>query len=142
MLVHFWTFRIMEGENTVKKRDGFWSKPREARQKVYCRVAISGYCDDSELESEIERLSAEKLKTGGWGKDFSGWQRFISPEESVKLTAEHGWSLNYPISGEIHTEYLDDWKVATAATNLNAKQFIQYLKDYGVSFEGITTEEI
>ena len=31
-------------------------------------------------------------------KTFSGWQRFISPEESVRLAEEHGWDLNYPIS--------------------------------------------
>ena len=131
MLVSFWTVRIMEGENTIKKKKSFWGKPAEIRQKIYCRISISGYCDESEIETEIERLSAEQLKTNGWGNDFSGWQRFISPEESVRLTEEHGWDLNYPISGKININYLDKWTVATASTKLNAKQFVQYLKDYG-----------
>ena len=135
MLVSFWTVRIMEGENTIKEKEHFWSKPKEIRQKIYCRISISGYCDESEIDSEIERLSAEQLKTNGWGKDFSGWQRFITPEESVRLAEEHGWDPNYPISGKINIEYLDKWKVTIAATNLNAKQFTQYLRDYGVTVD-------
>ena len=122
-------------ENTVKKKDSFWSKPKEVRQKIYCRISISGICDESEIEAEIERVSAEQLKTSGWGKDFSGWQRFISPEESVRLTEEHGWDLNYPIDGKVHIEYLDKWTVATASTKLNAKQFTQYLRDYGIAVD-------
>lgn len=133
MLVNFWKILIMEGETTIKEKKSFWSKPTEVRQKIYCRISVSGYCDESEIEAEIERLSAEQLKTNGWGKDFSGWQRFISPEESVKLAEEHGWDPDYPIDGKVHIEYLNKWTVATAATKLNAKQFIQYLKDYGHS---------
>lgn len=135
MIVYFWTVRIMEGENTIKEKEHFWSKPKEIRQKIYCRISISGYCDESEIESEIERVSAEQLKTNGWGKAFSGWQRFITPEESVRLAEEHGWDPNYPISGKINIEYLDKWTVATAATKFNAKQFTQYLKDYGVTVD-------
>jgi hypothetical protein len=82
-----------------------------------------------------EFFSAAQLKTNGWGKDFSGWQRFITPEESVRLAEEHGWDPNYPISGKINIEYLDKWKVAIAATKLNAKQFTQYLRDYGVTVD-------
>ena len=131
MLVNFWKILIMEGENTTKEKKSFWSKPTEVRQKIYCRISISGYCDESEIDAEIERLAPAKLKTNGWGKDFSGWQRFISPEESVKLAEEYGWDPDYPIDGKVHIEYLNKWAVATASTKLNAKHFVQYLKDYG-----------
>ena len=31
MFVGFWKILIMEGENTVKKRDSFWSRPKEVK---------------------------------------------------------------------------------------------------------------
>ena len=131
MLVYFYRSIIMEGENTVKEKDSFWSKPKEVRQKIYCRTSVSGYCDESEVESEVERLTAIELKSNGWGKDFSGWQRTITPEECPELAKKYNWDENFAITGKTRIEYLNDSKVATMATKLNAKQFAQYLKDYG-----------
>ena len=131
MFVYFYKAIILEGENTVKEKDSFWSKPKEVRQKIYCRTGVYGYCDEAEIDSEVERLSVEQLKTNGWGKDFSGWQRFITPEECPELAKKYNWDKNFVITGKTNITYLYDMKVATAATKFNAKQFAQYLKDYG-----------
>jgi hypothetical protein len=136
MLVSFHKGFIMEGENTITERKHFWSKPVSKRHKIYCTTGVYGICDDSELEAELERQIQEHLKCSGWGKDFSGWQRVLTYEESLKVSEREGWGTmytdHYIPTTEVTIKNLDDWTVAKAAKELNGKQFAQYCRDYGI----------
>ena len=126
----------MEGENTITEKKHFWSKPVEKRHKIYCHVGVHGICDDSELEAEVERLTKDRLADSGWGKDFSGWPKVLSYEESLEVAARLYWSEDYVGAQvprcKLTTKTLDDWTVERAAKELNGKQFAQYCKDYGI----------
>lgn len=130
MLVQFHKGFIMEGENTITVKKHFWSKPESRRHKIYCSTGISGICDDSELDAEIERLTAEQLKSSGWGKEFSGWQRVVPYEECLEISKRDNWDRDYIPDGKLTTKTLDTWTVEKAAKELVGKQFAQYCKDY------------
>ena len=136
MLVQFHKGFIMEGENTIKVKKHFWSKPEEKRHKIYCTTGVHGICDDTELEAEIERQTKDRLASSGWGKDFSGWQRVLSYEESVEIGKRDGWYKDYTDrylpTTEVTIKTLDNWTVEEAAKKLIGKQFAQYCKDYGI----------
>ena len=136
MLVQFHKDFIMEGENTIKVKKHFWSKPVEKRHKIYLHTGIDGICDDSELEAEVDRLTNKCLAQSGWGQDFSGWRHILTREECIKLAAREHWSQDYVDtlpSGELVINSLDDWTVERAAKELNGKQFAQYCRDYGIA---------
>lgn len=134
MLVRFHKGFTMEGESTVKVYKHWWSRGKEERMKIYLHTGVSGYCDESEVESEIERLTAEELKSRGWGKDFSGWQRVLTSEELKEIGKEKGWDPDeYNRSDKISIKRLDNWTVEKAAKELNGKQFAQYCNDYGIT---------
>jgi hypothetical protein len=136
MLVSFHKGFIMEGENTITERKHFLCKPIEKRHKIYCTTGVSGICDDSELEDKIKEGINKCLASSGWGKEFSGWQRVLSYEESVEISKRDGWGEGYTDhyipTTEVTIKNLDDWTVAKAAKELNGKQFAKYCRDYGI----------
>lgn len=135
MLVRFHKGFTMEGESTVKVYKHWWSRGKEERMKIYLHTGVRGYCDESEVESEVERLTQEeKLSSGGWGKYFSGWQRVLTSEELKEIGKKKGWDPDeYNTSDTISINRLDNWTVEKAAKELNGKQFAQYCKDYGIT---------
>ena len=139
MLVEFHKGFVMEGENTATKRKYLWSKPESVRRKIYCTTGIYGICDDSELAAEVERQIKAMLASDGWGKEFSGWQRILSYEESLELAEHENWGKFYssysPPKCELITKTLDKWTVERAAKELNGKQFAQYCRDYGIAIK-------
>ena len=119
MLVSFHKCFIMEGENTITERKHFWSKPKSVRQKIYTTTNIHGICDDSELDTIVEAQIQKSLTSSGWGKDFSGWQRVLTYEESLEISKRENWSKDY-IDLHLPTckltiKTLDNWTVAKAA---------------------------
>jgi hypothetical protein len=136
MLVSYHKGFIMEGENTITKKKHFWSKPESYRQKIYCTTGVFGICDDSELEAVVEEQVKDMLNSSGWGKEFSGWQKVLTYEESVEISERENWGKGYVDfhlpTCKLTTKTLDDWTVAKAAKELNGKQFAQYCRDYGI----------
>jgi hypothetical protein len=123
----------MEGENTITVRKHFWSKPESKRQKIYCTTGVYGICDDSELERVVEERIQKQLNSSGWGKEFSGWHRVLTHEESLEIAERDNWGKEYHVPKcELTTKTLDDWTVEKAAKELNGKQFAQYCRDYGI----------
>lgn len=132
MLVYFHKGFTMEGEATFTEKKHFWSKPIDIPQKIYLHAGVDGICDESEVDKEIERLTAEQLKSKGWGKNFSGWQRVVPYEEVLEIATEKGWYTTNIPRGKVTIHSLDDWTVEKAAKELNGKQFAQYCRDYGI----------
>lgn len=66
MLVSFHKGFMMEGEATFKESLG-WFRKEKVRHKIYSYTGISGICDESELEAEVERLTNKQLASSGWG---------------------------------------------------------------------------
>lgn len=126
----------MEGEASFKERKHFWSKPELVRRKIYSTTGVYGICDDSELDAVVEDKIQRRLKSSGWGTDFSGWQKVLTYEESVEVAECNNWSKDYVDfhlpSCELTTRTLEDWTVKKAASELNGKQFAQYCRDYGI----------
>lgn len=131
MLVWFHKGIILEGENTVTDltKKSFWGKKVEKRQKIYCTTGVSGICDESEVEKEIERLTTWQLGSSGWGKDFSGWQRVVPYEEYEKIIEEKGWSKNCLPKKDPKIEYIYNWKMEKILKELTGLQFAQFLVD-------------
>lgn len=136
MLVSFHKGFIMEGENTYTEKKHFWSKPVEKRHKIYCTTGVFGFCDESELEEKIKEGIDKCLAGSGWGKDFSGWQRILTYEESLELAERDNWYRGYARrelpTTKVTTSTLDTWTVERAAKELNGRQFAQYCRDYGI----------
>ena len=141
MLVLFHKGFIMEGENTITEKKHFWSKPETRRRKIYCNTVISGICDDTELDAEVTRLTKKRLDSDGWGKDFSGWQRVLTYEESLEVAAYCNWGQdyvdNYVPNCKLTTKTLDSWTVDKAAKELTGRQFAQYCRDYGITIKEV-----
>lgn len=136
MLVSFHKGFIMEGENTITERKHFWSKPESKRQKIYCTTGVHGICDESELEEKIKEGIEKCLASSGWGKEFSGWQRVLTYEESVEVSEREEWGKmytnHYLPTTEVTIKTLENWTVEKAAKELNGRQFAQYCRDYGI----------
>lgn len=137
MLIHFSKGFIIEGTNCRKVKKHFWSKPEFIKQTIYCTAGISGICDESELESEVERLTKERLNSDGWGYNFDCWHRVVPYLESLDIAKKQKWEADYHIpTNELKIETLDDWTVEQAAKKLTGKQFAQYCRDYGIVLRG------
>lgn len=133
MLVYFHKGFLMEGTNCKKVKKHFWSKPDFVQQKIYCTTGISGICDESELDAEVERLTQEQLSTDGWGYRFDCWHRVVPYTESLEIAKLNKWEADYPIpTNELTVKTLDNWTVEKATKELNGKQFAQYCRDYGI----------
>ena len=140
MLVSYHKGFIMEGETTITEKKHFWSKPIEKRHKIYLTTGIHGICDDSELDARVEEGIKKCLAQSGWGKNFSGWQKVLSYEESLEVSERDDWGKEYVNRYvprcELTTKTLDDWTVEKAAKELNGRQFAQYCRDYGIVLKG------
>ena len=134
MLVSFRKSLLLEGEYTETKRKHFWSKPYEVREKAYLVSGISGICEDTDLDKEVERLIREELDNhSGWGKDFSGWQRVVPYEEVFERAKAEGWQKATLPSFKLMVEPVRDWTVGKAIEKLTGKQFAQYCRDCGIT---------
>lgn len=129
MLVCFSKGFIMEGETGFKERKRFWSKAEEIRHKIYCRTFVSGICDESELDTEIERKTQDQLKTSGWGINFAGWHRVVPYEEALEIYKENGWDIDDVPLGKVRTEYVNQWKMDKILKTLNGEQFAKLCRE-------------
>ena len=134
MLVQFRKRFVMEGENTIKVKKHFWSKPEDRRQKIYWDCVAYGICDESEVVTEVEKQIKANLKRDGWGKDFSGWQKALTFQECCQLVIDKQWPVGRCTDPEPTIESIDHWTVERAAKELNGKQFAQYCRDYGIMY--------
>lgn len=126
----------MEGEATFSEKKHFWSKPVDNVHKIHLYSGVEGICDESEVEQEIERLTTEELKSPGWGKNFSGWQRVVPYEEVLEIAKEKGWDTDDIPKGEVNITYIDTWKMDTILKRLTGRQFARFCKDHAIAFKG------
>lgn len=128
MLIKYYKGFVMEGETTFKKRKHFWSRPREERTKIYVITGVTGICDESELASTLDKAISKELKRGGWGKDFSGWQRVVPNEEALKIYQERGW-IGISEKDDVSIEYIHNWPMEKVLKELTFEQFAQLCKE-------------
>ena len=131
MLVSFYKGFMLEGETTLpRKKKHPWSKPELYRTKIHTLTGVSGICDESEVESEIERLTKERIMKGsGWGKDFSGWQRVVPYEEYLEIKEKKNWDNRYLPTYNVNIEYIHTWKMEKILKELDGTQFAQFCRD-------------
>jgi hypothetical protein len=133
VLVQFTKGFILEGENTFTKRERPWSKPQDIRHKIYLRTFVSGICDEAEVDHEVERLTQEQLKTGGWGREFSGWQRVVPLDEMREIAKELKWEADDLPTYKVRVEYINKWKMQKILDTLTGEQFAQFCRDHSLS---------
>jgi len=134
MLVEFRKGFLLEGESTYTHKKFPWSKPVSERRNIYLFSSASGFCDESEVDQEIARLTAKALKEhSGWGEDFSGWQRVVPYDESVEIAKAKGWDVSHLPTGRIFIEYVHTWKMNKILERLTGEQFAQFCKDHNIS---------
>ena len=107
MLIYFHKRFVLEGETTIKQRKHFWNRKVDTRQKIYHYASIDSICDEKDLDKEIERLTLLKLKSSGYGKNFSGWQRVVPEIELFEIARNHGWDIDTLPTGNISIEYVN-----------------------------------
>jgi hypothetical protein len=129
MLICFIKGFTMEGETSFKERKHFWNKAEEVRHKIYLNTFVSGICDESELDAEIERKTQEQLKTSGWGINFTGWQRVVPYEEMLEIYKEKGWDTDDLPLGKVRAEYVNQWKMDKILKTLTGEQFAQLCRE-------------
>jgi hypothetical protein len=129
MLICFSKSFTMEGETIFKERKHFWNKAEKVKHKIYCNTFVSGICDESELDAEIERKTQEQLKTSGWGINFAGWHRVVPYEEMLEIYKEKGWDIDGLHDGKVRTEYVNQWKMDKILKTLNGEQFAKLCRE-------------
>lgn len=133
MLVYFSKVLVLEGENSRTSRKHFWSKPEIKRCRCYSYPVISGICDESELDSEVKRLSKEALlNEKGYGEVFFGWNRIVPFEELPALYSRLGYAREDRKFPDLKVEYVNTWPMEKILKKLTGKQFIQFCRDYGI----------
>lgn len=131
MLVYFHKGFTLEGETTVSEKKHFWSRTQDKRQKIYLNTGVEGYCDESEVEAEVERLTKQCFEQAGWGRDFTGWERIVPYDEILKIAEEREWQATDQLpKNKLTTKTLENWTVLHAANTLTAKRFGQFCRDY------------
>ncbi len=132
MLVYFHKEFTLEGETTVaKEKKHFWSQTHYKRQKIYLNTGVEGYCDESEVEAEVERLTQKCFEQDGWGRDFTGWERIVPYDELLKIAEELEWgTIDHLPKNELTTKTLENWTVLHAANTLTAEKFGKFYRDY------------
>ena len=142
MLICFSKGFTMEGETGFKERKHFWNKAEEIRHKIYLNTFVSGICDESELDAEIERKTQEQLKTSGWGINFSGWQRVVPYEEMLEIYKEKGWDIDGLHTGEVRTEYVNQWKMDKILKTLNGEQFTKLCREINLDPNNVKEKQL
>lgn len=137
MLVRFHKGFTMEGVSTVDTYKHWWSRPKKVRQTIYLHTGVRGICDESEVEKEVERLTAVELKSRGWGEDFSGWQRVVPYNELLEIAEEKGWKDRDFPAGKITTEPVNKWKMEKILKELTGEQFAQFSRENDVCLKGV-----
>ena len=137
MLVRFHKGFTMEGVSTVDTYKYWWSRPKKVRQTIYLHTGVRGICDESEVEKEVERLTAVELKSRGWGEDFSGWQRVVPYNELLEIAEEKGWKDRDFATGKITTEPVNKWKMEKILKELTGEQFAQFSRENDVCLKGV-----
>lgn len=137
MLVRFHKGFTMEGESTVDTYKHWWSRAKKVRQKIYLHTGVEGICDEADVEKEIERLTAEELKSSGWGEYFSGWQRVVPYDELLEIAEEKGWKDRDFATGKITTEPVNQWKMKKILKELTGEQFAQFCRENNVCLKGV-----
>ena len=130
MLVEYHIGFIMVGETTRIKKCLF-RKPEETRESIYLSSWLHGICDEIEVEDEVARRLKEELNSAGWGKNFSGWKRFLSTEECIEMqNQKNDWYSDYDFSkvklNTITTTPINSWKMEDIFNKLTGKQFAQF----------------
>ena len=137
MLVKFYKGFTMEGVSTVDTYKHWLLRPKKVRQTIYLHTGVRGICDEADVEKEIERLTAEELKSKGWGEDFSGWQRVVPYEELLKIAEERGWEDKDFATGKVRTEPVNKWKMEKILKELTGEQFAQFSRENDVCLKGV-----
>ena len=138
MLVYFHKSFLLEGTTHFKERKHFWQKPELVKHTIYLTTGIHGICDDSELESEVERLTQKQLKSGGWGVNFDCWHRVVPYLEACDIAKVQKWDKDYTIpKNELKTEPINEWPMEKILKELTGKQFAQFCRENRVPAEGV-----
>ena len=137
MLIYFHKRFVLEGETTIKQRKHFWNRKVDTRQKIYHYASIDGICDEKDLDKEIERLTSLKLKSSGYGKNFSGWQRVVPEIELFEIARDLGWDMDTLPTGNISIEYVNQWTMDKIIKHLTGEQFIQFCKENDINLNGL-----
>ena len=137
MLVRFHKGFTLEGEANVATYKHWWSRPKKVRQTIYLHTGVRGICDESEVEKEVERLTAVELKSRGRGEDFFGWQRVVPYNELLEIAEEKGWKDRDFATGKITTEPVNKWKMEKILKELTGEQFAQYSRENNVCLKGV-----
>ena len=139
MLIYFHKSFLMEGTTFFKERKHFWNRSELVKHNIYCTTGISGICDDSALDAEIERLTQEELKSGGWGYNFDCWHRVVPYLEAKELAKALKWDKDYPIpENEVRIEHVNEWPMEKIIHALNGKQFAQFCKENNIPLNGVS----
>ena len=138
MLVYFHKDFLMEGMTHFKKRKHLFAKAELIKHNIYVTTGVWGICDESEVEAEVERLTQEQLKSGGWGYNFECWHRVVPYLEACDLAKKLNWDPDYHIpTNELKTEPINEWPMEKIIKELNGKQFAQFCRENGIPAEGV-----
>ena len=133
MLIEFVKSVIFEGESSIiEKTSGFSKKRRyewtDQPHKIYKTFTLHGICDDSVIDTEIERLiRAHFIPSSEPG--FSGWQRVVTPEELPEGT---GIDTTNPSFNMVIVKPVKEWKMSKIIHELSGEQFFQLCKENGL----------
>ena len=139
MLIEFVKSVIFEGESSIiEKTSGFSKKRRyewtDRPRKIYKTFTLHGICDDSVIDTEIERLiRAHFIPSSEPG--FSGWQRVVTPEE---LPEGAGIDTTNPSFNMVIVKPVKEWKMSKIIRELSGEQFFQLCKENGLGTDTLS----
>lgn len=139
MLIEFVKSVIFEGESSIiEKTSGFSKKRRyewaDQPRKIYKTFTLHGICDDSVIDTEIERLiRAHFIPSSEPG--FSGWQRVVTPEE---LPEGIGIDTTNPSFNMVIVKPVKEWKMSKIIHELSGEQFFQLCKENGLGTDTLS----
>ena len=104
MLVEIYRGVILKGYSTLIKREHWYSKGKKERYQIKLNTGIRGICDESEIESTIDKLLKMEMKDPGWGENFEGW-------------TDYEWRYDLKVT------YIKDMKMKEIIEKLTGEQF-------------------
>lgn len=135
MLISYHRGFILKGYADFTERKFF--KKVMKRSPIYFSTGICGVCDDSELETEVAKKIDEKMQSGGWGNNFSGWQEICTDEEELReafaYTQESDDFYKRNCSESITVTPIKEWKMSRIIKELNGEQFAQFCRENGIA---------